>query len=179
MLKHCFMIVMYNQRKTWLPNQSGALSANRGATLTELSYSQIIPLIKVMHPFCWFTRATLAKNSCLISHLKAQLTSSTVNKPLQWLMRLLLLCINSAFFRLAKWAQVLREGSFVGCRGLSHFQSLCLFYGTDLLLSPLLCVLLVSPGCVYLLLRDILRLAAHLRCRATCFPVSLVSIYNT
>lgn len=84
-LMRCFMIVMYNQQKTWPHNQSGALSLNRAASLWELWYFQISPLIKVMHPFCWFTRATLVKKHGLISKLKAPLTSTTVNRPLEWI----------------------------------------------------------------------------------------------
>lgn len=137
--KQCFMIGMYNKHETRPPNQSGALSVNKGAPLRKLLYTRRILLIKVTHqagdPFCWFTLATLAKNSCLISHLEALLTSSTVNKPLQWVMHPLLLCINSVL-------SVEPNGSKFKW-GLLLFV---FFYGTDLLLSPLLCVLTHVPS---------------------------------
>lgn len=62
---------------------------------------------------------------------------------------------------------------------LSHFQSLRLFYGTYLSLSPLLCIRLVSPGRLCSLQRDICKLTSHARYGEAYFPVSPDGIYYT
>lgn len=64
-------------------------------------------------------------------------------------------------------------------RGLLQLLSLHLFYGTYLLLPSLLCILLISPGCMYLLLHEILIFIPRPKYSRTCFMVPLFSIYNT